>query len=52
MLTIQYRMHPDIMGAINQFYHHRLQCGLLKVDLQRAHNLGGKIFQKINILSG
>ena len=46
MLTIQYRMHPDIMGAINQFYHHRLQCGLLEVDLQRAHNLGGKIFQK------
>ncbi|MGB3513921.1 MAG: AAA domain-containing protein [Microcoleaceae cyanobacterium] len=42
MLTIQYRMHPNIMGAINQFYQHRLQCGLLEPDKQRAHNLAGK----------
>ncbi|MGD1698768.1 AAA domain-containing protein [Dapis sp. BLCC M229] len=46
MLTIQYRMHPNIMGAINQFYQHRLQCGLLEPDQQRAHNLGGKIIQE------
>ncbi|WP_371357386.1 DEAD/DEAH box helicase, partial [Hydrocoleum sp. CS-953] len=46
MLTIQYRMHPNIMGAINQFYQHRLQCGLLEPDQQRAHNLGGKILQE------
>ena len=46
MLTIQYRMHPNIMGAINQFYQHRLQCGLLEADQQRAHNLGGKIIPK------
>ncbi|URD52950.1 DEAD/DEAH box helicase family protein [Chroococcidiopsis sp. CCNUC1] len=39
MLTFQYRMHPQIMGAINQFYDHRLQCGLLDPDRQRAHNL-------------
>jgi superfamily I DNA and/or RNA helicase len=46
MLTIQYRMHPNIMGAINQFYQHRLQCGLLQPDQQRAHNLGSKIIQE------
>ncbi len=46
MLTIQYRMHPNIMGAINQFYQHRLQCGLLEPDQQRAHNLGGKIISE------
>ncbi|MGD1806973.1 AAA domain-containing protein [Dapis sp. BLCC M126] len=46
MLTIQYRMHPNIMGAINQFYQHRLQCGLLEPDQQRAHNLGGEIIQE------
>ncbi len=45
-LTIQYRMHPIIMGAINQFYDHRLQCGIADADRQRAHNLHGKIIQE------
>ncbi|XWK87441.1 MAG: AAA domain-containing protein [Phormidium sp.] len=45
-LTIQYRMHPTIMGAINQFYDHRLECGIVDVDRQRAHNLNGKIIQE------
>ncbi|ABG51755.1 Superfamily I DNA and RNA helicases and helicase subunits-like [Trichodesmium erythraeum IMS101] len=45
MLTIQYRMHPNIMGAINQFYQHRLQCGIIQPNEERAHNLGGEILQ-------
>jgi ABC-type cobalamin/Fe3+-siderophores transport system ATPase subunit len=45
-LTIQYRMHPVIMGAINQFYEHRLQCGIPDADRHRAHNLNGKIIQE------
>jgi hypothetical protein len=39
MLTIQYRMHPQIMGAINQFYEDDLECGLTNPDEQRSHNL-------------
>jgi DNA polymerase III delta prime subunit len=46
MLTVQYRMHPSIMAAINQFYEHRLQCGLPAPDQQRAHNLAGEIIQE------
>jgi DNA polymerase III delta prime subunit len=46
MLTVQYRMHPSIMAAINQFYQHRLQCGLPAPDQQRAHNLAGAIIQE------
>ncbi len=39
MLTIQYRMHPQIMGAINQFYKNNLECGLTNPDEQRHHHL-------------
>ncbi len=39
MLTQQYRMHPQIMGAINQFYQGQLACGLTRPDEQRAHGL-------------
>ncbi|KAF3890513.1 MULTISPECIES: AAA domain-containing protein [Nostocales] len=46
MLTIQYRMHPQIMGAINQFYQHRLTCGIPEPDTKRAHYLGGSIIQE------
>ncbi len=46
MLTTQYRMHPIIMGAINQFYDGKLECGLLNPDTKRAHNLEGEIIQK------
>jgi DNA polymerase III delta prime subunit len=45
MLSIQYRMHPDIMMAINQFYEDRLECGLKNPDLDRAHHLGNSVIQ-------
>ncbi len=37
MLTEQYRMHPQIMQAINQFYAEQLAAGLPDPDRQRAH---------------
>ncbi|MBD2493676.1 DEAD/DEAH box helicase [Nostoc sp. FACHB-280] len=46
MLNIQYRIHPFIMGAINQFYDDKLECGILEPDIKRAHNLAGKIIQE------
>ena len=46
MLTTQYRMHPIIMGAINQFYDNRLECGLFDADKQRAHHLGGELINE------
>ncbi|WP_138501283.1 translation initiation factor IF-2 N-terminal domain-containing protein [Nostoc sp. PA-18-2419] len=46
MLTIQYRMHPYIMGAINQFYEGKLESGILEPDKKRAHNLTGEIIQE------
>ncbi|MFM9267705.1 AAA domain-containing protein [Tychonema sp. BBK16] len=48
MLTTQYRMHPQIMGAINQFYEQKLNCGITEADEKRAHNLPGKIIQDTN----
>lgn len=39
MLYIQYRMHPDIMAAINQFYERPLECGLNQPDIERDHQL-------------
>jgi superfamily I DNA and/or RNA helicase len=44
-LTIQYRMHPSIMAAINQFYDHSLKCGILEPDRDRAHELTGNIIE-------
>ena len=46
MLNIQYRMHPIIMGAINQFYDGKLECGILEPDTKRAHNLAGEIIEE------
>jgi superfamily I DNA and/or RNA helicase len=37
LLTEQYRMHPQIMAAINQFYADQLVCGLPNPDERRAH---------------
>jgi hypothetical protein len=37
MLSVQYRMHPEIMQAINQFYGNRLRCGLRNSDQARDH---------------
>ncbi len=48
MLTIQYRMHPQIMGAINQFYEDNLECGLTNPDEQRSHNLANYNIQDNN----
>jgi hypothetical protein len=45
MLTTQYRMHPFIMGAINQFYDGKLESGILEPDTKRAHHLAGEIIQ-------
>lgn len=38
-LTIQYRMHPQIMQAINQFYNNELILGIENPDISRAHKL-------------
>ncbi|MEH2260225.1 AAA domain-containing protein [Nostoc sp.] len=46
MLNIQYRMYPIIMGAINQFYDGKLECGILEPDTKREHNLAGEIIQQ------
>ncbi|MBE8988554.1 translation initiation factor IF-2 N-terminal domain-containing protein [Nostoc sp. LEGE 12450] len=46
MLNIQYRMHPIIMGAINQFYDGKLECGIWEPDTKRAHNLASKIIKE------
>jgi superfamily I DNA and/or RNA helicase len=43
MLHIQYRMHPDVMAAINQFYERPLKCGLRHPDSERNHQLGSKL---------
>jgi len=45
MLTVQYRMHDSIMGAINQFYEYKLECGLLNPDQDRAHNIAGPLIK-------
>jgi len=36
-LTVQFRMHPDIMKMINYFYDHTLECGNPHID--RNHNI-------------
>ncbi|MCL6751449.1 translation initiation factor IF-2 N-terminal domain-containing protein [Nostoc sp. CCCryo 231-06] len=46
MLTTQYRMHPFIMGAINQFYDGKLESGILEPDIKRAHHLADEIIQE------
>ncbi|MEH2323470.1 MAG: translation initiation factor IF-2 N-terminal domain-containing protein [Nostoc sp.] len=46
MLTTQYRMHPFIMGAINQFYDGKLESGILEPDKKRAHHLAGEIIHE------
>jgi hypothetical protein len=46
MLSIQYRMHPDIMAAINQFYEHPLECGLNQPDVERDHQLESALVRK------
>ncbi|MGB8686695.1 MAG: AAA domain-containing protein [Microcoleus sp.] len=45
-LTVQYRMHPYIMGAINQFYDHSLRCGIMEPEKVRSHNVAGDIIRE------
>ena len=48
-LTIQYRMHPEIMEAVNNFYADSLlTCGLQQPDEQRKHllSIGGVNYQR------
>ena len=50
-LNTQYRMHPQIMEAINQFYDEGdggLTCGLSDPDTQRAHNLETPVINQKN----
>jgi superfamily I DNA and/or RNA helicase len=50
-LTIQYRMHPQIMEAINQFYDEGdggLTCGLSEPDKQRAHHFNTQSIKENN----
>ena len=38
-LTVQHRMHPDIMDSVNRFYEGQLTCGIKHPDDERAHGL-------------
>jgi hypothetical protein len=50
MLTEQYRMHPQIMDAINQFYDNQLVSGIADPDRVRAHGLNAPWLQPENHL--
>ncbi|AQP52203.1 AAA domain-containing protein [Tessaracoccus flavescens] len=38
-LTVQHRMHPDIMDSVNRFYEGQLTCGINHPNDERAHGL-------------
>lgn len=46
MLRTQYRMHSQIMEAINQFYHGRLICGIADDERGRAHSCQSRLIPK------
>ncbi|MBN1246902.1 MAG: hypothetical protein JXC32_04550, partial [Anaerolineae bacterium] len=48
-LTDQYRMHPQIMAAINQFYHNKLACGIPEPDVTRVHGMAPLIPESTHI---
>ena len=55
MLNKQYRMHPHIQMAINQFYKDEngkggLECGLLNPDLEKCHKLQDKTFKDKHLI--
>lgn len=50
MLTTQYRMHPMIMGAINQFYDNFLECGINNPDQVRNHQFNHELITPNNHL--
>ena len=41
-LWTQYRMHPDIMQIINEFYENKLKSGIENPDKERSHSLNLK----------
>jgi len=50
MLNTQYRMHPHIQKAINQFYVNDenkfgLECGLVNPDVEKCHKIQNKTFK-------
>ena len=55
MLNTQYRMHPDIQKAINQFYldengNGGLECGLINPDLEKCHQLQFDTFKSKHLV--
>lgn len=50
MLVYQYRMHPQIMGAINQFYDGQLESRIINADKSKAHSLQPLVPEKQHIV--
>jgi len=55
MLNTQYRMHPHIQMAINQFYVDKegnggLECGLSNPDVEKSHNIEDEIFKHKHLI--
>lgn len=55
MLNKQYRMHPHIQMAINQFYVNDenksgLECGLINPDIEKCHQIQDKFFKQKHLI--
>lgn len=55
MLNTQYRMHPHIEMAINQFYVDKegnggLECGLSNPDVEKCHHLEDEVFKHKHLI--
>jgi superfamily I DNA and/or RNA helicase len=55
MLNKQYRMHPHIQMAINQFYVNDenksgLECGLVNPDMEKCHQIKDKSFKNKHLI--
>jgi len=55
MLNTQYRMHPHIQKAINQFYVDKdgnggLECGLDNPDVEKCHQLQDEVFKHKHLI--
>ncbi len=48
MLKIQYRMHPQIMNTINQFYDYELENGIKEPDETKKHNCQNSFIKESN----
>ena len=49
MLVKQYRMHPQIMMSINQFYQEKLECAIKDPDQSRAHGFAPLFKEKTHL---